>query len=362
MFEPDQLPHILPEYYTRARDMMSLQNRAYFLAGAGDEATLLANETAFSCARIIPRPLRETGGGSTQISLLGQSHATPFMVAPFAYHRLLDPLGETATARGAQAQSIKTVVSAQSSVDLAQIRSAAASCDWFQLYWMGSRERTLELAEIALAAGYTVLVLTIDAPVQGVRDREIEAGFQLPPDVRAVNLSAFPATRFTPLIEGQSFVFDHIAHVLPNWRDVDWLMQSVAAPVLLKGILHPDDAARAASVGAAGVIVSNHGGRVLDRAPATLEMLLEVIKRVGSEYPVLMDGGIRRGVDIFIALALGAKAVLIGRPVVCGLCVAGELGVSHVLRLLRDELEIAMLLSGCASINDIHADMVHLKL
>ena len=362
MLEPDQLPRTLNDYYNRARDSMSSENRAYFLSGAGGEETLLANEEAFVRARITPRPLREMGGGSTATSVLGQRLAAPLLIAPFAYHRLLHPSGEIATAQGAGAQSIKMILSAQSSVELTNVQAAAQGCDWFQLYWMGSRQATLELAEMALAAGFGTLVLTIDAPVQGVRDREIEAGFQLPPDVSAVNLARFAPPRFTAPDEGQSFIFDRIAHHLPNWDDVAWLVETVQVPVLLKGILHPEDAARAVSIGAAGVIVSNHGGRVLDRAPATLDVLPAIVERVGPDYPVLMDGGIRRGVDIFVALALGAKAVLIGRPVVCGLAVAGELGVSHVLRLVRDELEVAMLLCGCASIDDITPDMVHLKL
>lgn len=362
LLDPDQLPRTLNEYYSRARESMSRENRAYFLAGAGDEQTLRANEKAFGEISITPRILREMGGGSTQTLLLGQSLASPFMIAPFAYHRLLHPAGEAATAKGAQAQSIKMVMSAQSSTALDTVRAASQDCDWFQLHWMGSRQATAELAQMALAAGFRTLVLTVDAPVQGVRDHEIEAGFHLPPDVSAVNLTRFSGPHFAPLEGAQSIVFDRIAHGLPTWDDVAWLVDHLQAPLLLKGILHPDDAARAQSIGAAGIIVSNHGGRVLDRAPATLDMLAPIVEKLGPDYPVLMDGGIRRGVDIFVALAMGAKAVLIGRPVLCGLAVAGDLGVSHVLRLFRDELEIAMLLSGCATIDDIRRDRVHRKL
>ncbi|MEQ6250213.1 alpha-hydroxy acid oxidase [Sulfitobacter sp. HNIBRBA3233] len=341
---------------------MSPENRAYFLAGAGNERTVAANERAFDGVSITPRMLRNLSGGSTQTSFLGQTLTAPFLIAPFAYHRLLHPSGEVATAKGAQAQGIKMVLSAQSSVQAQKVRSAGPGSDWFQLHWMGSRQSTLELAQLATDAGFDRLVLTVDAPVQGVRDREIEAGFRLPPDVGAVNLASISRPAFAPLEGGQSIVFDRIAHSLPTWDDVAWLIDAVGVPLLLKGILHPDDAEQAQSIGAAGVIVSNHGGRVLDGGPATLAALPAIAEKVGPDYPLLMDGGIRRGVDTFIALALGAKAVLIGRPVVCGLAVAGELGVSHVLRLFRDELEIAMLLSGCARIEDIRRDMVHLKL
>ncbi|KHA51225.1 alpha-hydroxy acid oxidase [Sulfitobacter geojensis] len=340
---------------------MSAENSAYFLAGAGDERTLQANTHAFARAQITPRHLRSLGGGSTATTLLGKPLAAPFLVAPFAYHRLLDDAGEIATARGAEAQEIKMILSAQSSVDMTRLRTAAQSCDWFQLYWMGSREATHAVAQSALTAGFTTIVLTIDAPVQGVRDREIEARFQLPPDITPVNLAHVPRPRFAPLTDGQSLVFDRIAPDLPDWDDVAWLIETLNAPVVLKGILHPEDAAKAVQIGAAGVIVSNHGGRVLDGAPATLDVLPAIVEKVGAAYPVLVDGGIRRGIDILVALALGAKAVLVGRPVVCGLAVAGELGVSHVLRLLRDELEVAMLLAGCATIDDITPEMLHLN-
>ncbi|KIN74948.1 FMN-dependent alpha-hydroxy acid dehydrogenase [Sulfitobacter noctilucae] len=341
---------------------MTPEHQAYFLAGAGDEKTLSANEAVFHNAILTPRVLRPLGGGSTEVKLLGQTLAAPCLIAPFAYHRLLHPAGEVATAQGAEAQTVKMVLSAQSSMDMNDVRAAGPGSDWFQLHWMGSRETTLALAKMAMAAGFAVLVLTVDAPVQGVRDREIEAGFQLPQDVSAVNLQQFAGPRFAPLEGTESMVFDRIAHALPTWEDVAWLVEAVQVPLLLKGILHPQDAAMAVAAGAAGVIVSNHGGRVLDRAPAPLHQLPKVVEEVGPDYPVLMDGGIRRGVDILVALALGAKAVLIGRPVVSGLAVAGELGVSHVLRLLRDELEIAMLLSGCRNIDAITRDMVHLKL
>ncbi|MFD2741382.1 alpha-hydroxy acid oxidase [Sulfitobacter aestuarii] len=341
---------------------MSPRNHAYFLAGAGDEQTSAVNESAFRQAHVTPRMLRDLRGGTPETTVLGQKLAAPFLIAPFAYHRLLHQPGETATARGAEAQSIKMVLSAQSSEPLDEVRAVGPGSDWFQLHWMGSRQATLELAQMALAAGFTTFVLTIDAPVQGVRDREIEAGFRLPPDVSAVNLAKFASPSFSPRDDAQSVIFDHVAQILPTWADVAWLIETFQAPVLLKGILHPEDAAQAQRIGAAGIIVSNHGGRVLDRASATLSALPPIVERLGPGYPVLMDGGIRRGVDILIALALGAKAVLIGRPIACGLAVAGDLGVSHVLRLLSDEFEIAMLLSGCATVQDIRRDLVYLKL
>ncbi|MGB3245757.1 MAG: alpha-hydroxy acid oxidase [Sulfitobacter sp.] len=353
------LPRTLDGYAKAAEAMMSPANRAYFLGSAGRGMTAKSNERAFHQATLLPRPLRDLRGGSTALTLLGQNLACPILVAPFAYHRLLDPQAEIATAKGAQAQSVKMILSAQSSTDLRQVRDAAPATDWFQLYWMGSRDGTLALAKRAIAAGYTTLVLTIDAPVQGVRDAEIEAAFQLPPEVSAVNLAGIAHPRFAPLAEGESMVFDRIASIMSDWDDIAWLIGAVTLPVLIKGVLHPDDAARAQQIGAAGIIVSNHGGRVMDGVPATLDVLPAIINAVADGIPVLMDGGIRRGADVLVALAMGAKAVLVGRPAVCGLAVGGAIGVSHVLRLLRDELEIAMVLAGCRTLADITPDLLY---
>lgn len=355
------LPAGLAEYYHQAQQALTPSLAAYFLGGAGAEATVADNEGAFEIARVVPRHLRDLRQGSTAVDLLGERYDTPILVAPFAYQKLLHNDSERGTAQGAAAQSIPMVLSAQSSTSLKSVRDAAPESHWFQLYWLANRDATLALAHRALKAGYTRLILTIDAPVQGVRDREIASGFSLPANIHAVNLVGLPQPVLPPLSEGQSAIFDGIARILPRWEDVAWLCNQLPVPVILKGILHPDDARMAQQVGAAGIIVSNHGGRVLDRAPSSLSMLSDVVGAVGPDYPVLFDGGIRRGVDVLIALALGASAVLVGRPALCGLTVGGAVGVSHVLRLLRDELEIAMLLTGCRTITDITPKVVHLN-
>ena len=225
LLRPDQLPHTLNEYFVRAYEAMSEQNRAYFLAGAGSGETLLANEGLFRQAEITPRMLRDSRGGSTQTNLLGNTLSAPLLIAPFAYHRLLNPTGEVATAQGAEAQSVKMIMSAQSSQSIDNVRAAGPDSDWFQLHWMGSKQATLELSTMAMNAGFRTLVLTIDAPVQGVRDNEIEAGFRLPPDIEAVNLAPFSAPRFSPLTDEESIVFDRIAHTLPSWEDVAWMQR-----------------------------------------------------------------------------------------------------------------------------------------
>ena len=223
---------------------------------------------------------------------------------------------------------------------------------WFQLYLQHDRGFTQALVQRVEAAGYEALVLTVDAPTSGVRDRERRAGFRLPPGVGPVNLAGLPPPPPPDLRPGQSALFDGLLHQAPTWDDVAWLQSITRLPVLLKGVLHPADARQAVAAGAAGLIVSNHGGRTLDTAPATATALPRVVQAVGGAVPVLVDGGIRRGTDVLKAMALGASAVLVGRPAVWGLANAGATGVAHVLRLLRDELEVAMALTGCATLAD----------
>jgi 4-hydroxymandelate oxidase len=310
--------------------------------------------------------------------LLGRTLAHPLLIAPMAYQRLAHPDGELAMALAAAAQHTGFILSTQASVYLEhvaavvqQMRDEAASTTsmpsthtplWFQLYMQPRLDDTLALIDRAQAAGFEALVLTVDAPVQGVRDRERRAGFTLPPDVTAVNLP--PSTSSSAPPNAWAGVLRHA----PTWQDVANLLRQLEQPsahrrlpVLLKGILHPDDARRARDVGAAGVIVSNHGGRTLDTALPTAWALPSIAQAVGADLAVLVDGGIRRGTDVFKALALGANAVLIGRPCLHGLAHAGAAGVAHVLRLLRDELDAAMALCGCATLADIHIDRIFEK-
>jgi 4-hydroxymandelate oxidase len=221
---------------------------------------------------------------------------------------------------------------------------------WFQLYLQHDRGFTRELVQRAERAGYEALVLTVDAPTSGARDRERRAGFGLPPQVSAVNLEGLRPPSPIALQPGQSALFDGLLATAPTWDDVAWLKSITRLPVLLKGILHPGDARQAAALQVAGIVVSNHGGRTLDTTPATAAVLPRIIQAVAGAMPVLVDGGLRRGTDILKAMALGASAVLVGRPYVYGLANAGALGVAHVLRLLRDELEIAMALCGCPTL------------
>ncbi len=358
--QSNQILASLPAYARAAKRSLPIDQVAYFLSGAGCETTMRRNTDDLGRVTIKPRSLCPPKNGSTKVSLLGMNMDVPILIAPMAYQGMLHKDGEVGLAAATAAQGCGMIVSAQASHPMETIVRQAPDASWMQVYWQVTREATLAFAQRAADAGYKALVLTIDAPVNGVRDAEIEAAFTLPDGVNAVNLTDIPSPNFEPLRPDESMLFDRIAHVLPDWEDLAWLCANAPLPVLLKGILNPKDAGLAADAGAAGVIVSNHGGRVLDGAPSTISVLPDIAAAVGGRLPLLMDSGIRRGVDVFRALALGADAVLVGRPVCHGLHIAGALGASHVLRLLRDELEVAMTLAGCATIADITRDFVQL--
>ena len=345
----------LADHEQHARTQLDDNAWAYFSGGAADEISLHANRSAWDALPLWPRVLRPLAGGHTRVPLLGRTLAHPILLAPVAFQRLAHPDGELAMAYAAAALGAGVVLSTQASVSLESVAQAVLPDPgrgplWFQLYLQPDRGFTQALVQRAEAAGYEALVLTVDAPTSGVRDRERRAGFRLPPGVGPVNLAGLQAPASPPLSPGQSALFDGLLHHAPTWDDIAWLQSITRLPVLLKGVLHPADARQAVSVGAAGLIVSNHGGRTLDTAPATATALPRVVQAVGGAVPVLVDGGIRRGTDVLKAMALGASAVLVGRPAVWGLANAGAAGVAHVLRLLRDELEVAMALTGCATL------------
>ena len=345
----------LADHEQHARTQLDDNAWAYFSGGAADEISLRANRSAWDALPLWPRVLRPLAGGHTRVPLLGRTLAHPILLAPVAFQRMAHPDGELAMAYAAAALGAGVVLSTQASVSLESVAQAVLPDPgrgplWFQLYLQPDRGFTQALVQRAEAAGYEALVLTVDAPTSGVRDRERRAGFRLPPGVGPVNLAGLQAPAPSALGPGQSALFDGLLHHAPTWDDIAWLQSITRLPVLLKGVLHPADARQAVSVGAAGLIVSNHGGRTLDTAPATVTALPRVVQAAGGAVPVLVDGGIRRGTDVLKAMALGASAVLVGRPAVWGLANAGAAGVAHVLRLLRDELEVAMALTGCATL------------
>lgn len=334
----------LPELEERARECMPAMVYEYVASGAADEITLRWNREAFDRLALRPRMLAGVEEPDTSVSIFGTSLPFPILLAPTAYQKALHPDGEIATAKGAGAAGAAWVVSSASNTPIEEIAHAASAPLWFQLYFQADREFTREVVVRAVAAGCEALCLTVDTPVLGPRDRQTRARFQLPPGVETPHLSDI-GTNGREILNPK--------RVALSWRDVEWMRSIADIPLVLKGILTGEDAKRAIDSGAQGLIVSNHGGRNLDTAPASIDALVEVVTAVDSRAPVLVDGGIRRGTDVLKALARGATAVLIGRPYCYGLSLGGALGVQRAVEILRKELEMAMVLTGRGSIGEI---------
>lgn len=349
----------LADYERFARERLSEQAWAYLAGGAADELTLADNRAAFDRLRLRSRVLRDLSGGNTRLRLFGQDFDHPIFLAPVAYQQLAHPDGELASVLAAGAVRAGMLVSTQASVELETIAAAAQTPLWFQLYIQPDRDFTAALVRRAEAAGYQALVLTVDVPVSGVRNREQRAGFALPAGVEAVNLRGMRPLQAQADPDARSLLLGGpLLAAAPTWADLAWLRGLTRLPILLKGIMSGADAEQALAAGMDGLIVSNHGGRSLDGLPATIEALPEVAAAVQKQVPLLLDGGIRRGSDVLKALALGADAVLVGRPYVFGLAAAGAVGVAHVLQMLRGELEVAMALTGCRDLAAIGPETI----
>ncbi len=336
------------DFEAAARERLDPGVYEYIAGGAGDEHTLRENRAAFERWELRPRVLVDISVVSTATTVLGTEVALPVLVAPTAFQRLADPEGELATGRAAAAAGTIMSLSTLSSVTPAELAAAAPEAPkWFQLYWSRDRGFTQGLVEAAADSGFTALVLTVDLPVAGRRERDVRAAFTLPDDL--------PLPNIPEELRGDDF---HTAlHAVVDdsltWRDLEWLRSTCSLPLVVKGILTPEDALLAAEHGAAAVVVSNHGGRQLDGVPPTLDVLPEVVEAVGERVEVLLDGGIRRGIDVLKALALGARATLSGRSVLWGLAAGGEEGATRVLELLRREVELGLKLLGCPSPADV---------
>ncbi len=268
------------------------------------------------------------------------------MLAPTAFHRLSHPEGELATVEGANRAGVGLVLSSFSTVSVEEIAAAARHPMWFQLYVQKDKGLTRQMLERAQQAGCRAVCITVDTPVLGVRHRESRGQFALPPDFKLPNLN-LGSVSHRPV---RSAIYSELLNPQLSWKDVEWLCSISRIPVLLKGVLNPEDAARAVGTGVAGLIISNHGARNLDTVPSTAQALPKVAERVQGKMPLLVDGGIRRGTDVLKALALGAQAVLIGRPYIYALAFAGPAGVERVIEILRTELLMAMALTGCTSV------------
>jgi 4-hydroxymandelate oxidase len=333
----------LPELEEHARRRLPTATYEYLVSGAADEHTVRWNREAYDRLRLRPRVLRDVAAVDTGLTLLGRALPFPILLAPTAYHRAMHPEGELATAAGAGAAGAAWVVSGATTTPLDAIARSATAPLWFQLYVQPTREANVEIVRRAEDAGCEALCVTVDTPVLGARDRQTRARFGLPTGVTAPYMGQ----------QGGRPISDIHRAVSVTWDDVAWLRSVSRLPMLLKGVLTAEDAALALQAGADGVIVSNHGGRNLDTLPATIDALPEVVAAVAERVPVLVDGGVRRGTDVLKAIALGARAVLVGRPYCYGLALAGAAGVRRVVEILHAELQMAMQLTGRRTLGEV---------
>lgn len=336
-----------------ARAVLPGQVWDYVAGGSQTETSLAGNRSAFTPLRVLPRVLRDVSGVSAATTLFGSAAAVPVAVAPMAYQRLVHPDGELAAARAARAAGVPYTVATLSSTTVEEVAAAGGTL-WFQLYWLRDRGVVAELLGRAEAAGCRALLLTVDVPKLGRRRRDVRNGFALPPEVVAAHLT--DATVAHQRRDRGSALEDFVSSALDpslSWPDLEWLRARTQLPLVLKGVLDPVDAAHAASTGVDGLVVSNHGGRQLDGAAAPIDVLPAVCEAFGERGPVLLDSGVRSGLDVLKAMALGASGVLLGRPVLWGLAVGGEAGVRRVLSLVGEELTDAMALAGCPDLASV---------
>ncbi|MGG2461318.1 alpha-hydroxy acid oxidase [Streptomyces sp. RGM 3693] len=362
---PDTRPDLLlnpRDYETAARARLDRPVWGYIAGGSGDEVTLREDRAAYGRYRLRPRALVDVSHCEPATTLLGRPVAFPVGIAPMAYHRLVHPDGELATVRAAGTVGALTIASTFASTSLEEIAEAATGPLWLQLYVLRRREVTASLVRRAEAAGYQALVITVDTPRMARRERDLRNGFRLPPHIRPANLDQDHAAGLHEGRSGSSTLAGHAAQhhdAAFTWDDLAWIRSLTDLPLVLKGVLTAEDADRAAGLGVAGLVVSTHGGRQLDGVIPALDALPEVVAAAGDRCDVLVDGGVRRGTDVLKALALGARAVLVGRPVLWGLAVDGESGVERVLSTLRAELEEAMALTGRPRLDALTRDLLH---
>lgn len=329
----------------------------YIAGGAADEITLANNRSAFDRITLSPRVLVDVSTRDTSTTVLGQRIAAPWLVAPTALHAMAHPDGELATARAAARFGTTMILSTLSTTAVEQVAQAAQGALWFQLYVYRDRAATADLIARVEAAGARALVVTVDAPMFGLRERDGAHPMTLPTGFHAPNLNADGGVAGAVLAE----TFAKMVDPALAWRDLAWLRAQTRLPIFLKGVLRADDASAAIEEGIDGIVVSNHGGRQLDGARATIDALVDIVEACGSvtrRPTILLDSGVRRGTDVIKALALGADAVLVGRPILYGLAIAGEPGVHAVHEMLRTELDLAMALCGCPDVASVSRDLV----
>jgi len=350
-----------------ARRRLSQMAYDYVRSGGGDEISMRENRAGFERLRLAPNVLTDVSKLDTRVTLFGSELEHPILLAPVAYHRLYHPDGEIATARGASAAGAAFVISSFTTTAIDEIKRNTERPIWFPLYVQRDRAFTKDMVQRAVASGCKAVCLTVDTPVLGCRYGQLSFG--LPSNMECVHLRGLELKspifgQGTPGRETQGHktqrggIYDPLFDPAFNWRDLEWLRSVAGVPVILKGVLAAEDGKRAVECGADGIIVSNHGGRNLDNVPGAIDALPSVAQAVAGRIPVMLDSGVRRGTDVLMALALGAKAVFIGRPYVYGLAIAGAKGVERVISILRDEFERAMALTGRRSIAEIDSSVL----
>jgi len=358
MLRTMSIPVNVDEFEPVARERLSQMTYDFYAGGAEDEITLRENREAFRRRFLRYRVLVDVSERDTSTTLLGQELPFPVILAPTAMHKLAHPDGEAATAQAAASLGVLMTLSSVSTVTLEDVAGAAPRAPrWFQLYCYTERAVTEMLVKRAYAAGYTALVVTVDVPYLGRRERDFRNAFVLPDGIRLANFDPIPVSPG----EGESVLSQFVATLQTptlSWDDLAWLRSLSPMPILLKGIVRADDAQRAVDLGVEGIWVSNHGGRQLDGAVATADVLPEIVSAVGGRAEIVVDGGVRRGTDVLKALAMGADAVAVGRPQLWGLAADGQNGVRRVLEMLRDELTLAMALCGCRDRSEITSDLL----
>lgn len=349
------------DFEQRAINLLPKNALDYYRSGAGEEFTLNLNREAFRRLRIRPRFMRDVSRRNQCTVILGNSVSMPVGVAPTAMQRMAHPDGECANARAVGAMGGVFILSTLSTSSLEEVAAAAPNTTkWFQLYIYNDRDVTRKIVQRAEKAGYQALVLTVDAPIFGIRNADVRNQFALPPHLSLANFEGNKATDVNKSESG-SGINEYVKKLFDQsltWEDITWLKGITKLPLVLKGILTAEDAVIATDLGVAGILVSNHGARQVDCTPASIEALPEVVKAVSGRCEIYLDGGVTQGTDVFKALALGAKMVFMGRPAIWGLTIAGEDGVKSILSIVKTELDSVMALTGCATLKDIKKDMI----